>query len=747
MSVFKNYFQAFFFIVLYLFSQQTAAQISGVVKDASTGEALQGVSVFLPERSMGTSTDEYGNFRFEEVKSNKVLLRFSMVGFNTKTVTFNREEGGRLEVKMTPGIYQIDGVVVMGGLFTESKKTPYQTSKVSSDQIENRGNVSLMDAVSEEPGVDMISLGPGITKPILRGLSFSRVMTVYNGLRFENQQWGADHGIWASNTGVAGVEIIKGPASILYGSGALGGVVNILEEAPEARGESRSYFKSDYHTNSYGLKNEIGTRGTSDNGLFYSFAGAYQSHADFKDGDYRTIGNTRFNNRIFKGDVGIQKSFGTMKLSFHEIDQNIGIIEDSELEETLATHSTDRAMQLPFMEVNDRFLSLQSTFFTGENSSIIANANYHRHQRKEIEDDFNDVDLGLLLETFNYDVKYKFNLLKNVRLTTGVQGFYQENTNLNEAEEILVPDAEIFDAGAYLLAAFDLNKLNILAGGRYDYRTVNATTPDVNEFPMPGPEGTLTAESEFTGWTASLGATYELGKHFLIKANGAKGFRAPDLAELYSNGRHPGTQRFERGNPDFNREENYEADVSLEFNTKNLRIAAAGYANYIDNYIYFRPAGEEIGDLTLWTFEQNDAFLRGFEGSVEWTPLTNLTLYHNLSYTRAEDRETGSPLPLIPPYKAFSRVKYIYSQYEFAVTHRYAGAQNRIAPDEQITPDYNLFDASVRYLFDYGFTKGSFGVSVQNLFNETYFDHSALTREFGIFNPGRNIRLRAAFNF
>lgn len=741
-------FHYYLLFVLFLIEVNSVkAQITGVVTDAATGKGMPGVTVFLPERTMGTSTDEGGKFRFEQVNSEKVLLQFSMVGYNTETVTYNRESEERLEVKMTPGVYQIDGIVVMGGLFTESKKTPYQTAKVSADQIENRGNVSLMDAVAEEPGVDMISLGPGISKPILRGLSFSRVMTVYNGLRFENQQWGADHGIWASNTGVAGVEIIKGPASILYGSGALGGVVNILEETPEARGESRSYFKSDYHSNSYGFKNELGTRGTSENGIFYSFAGAYESHADFKDGDYRTIGNSRFNNRVFKGDVGIQKKFGTMKLSFHEIDQNLGIIEDTELEETLATHSTDREMQLPFMEVNDRFLSLQSTFFTGKNSSLIFNANYHRHLRKEIEDEFDEVDLGLLLETFNYDLKYKFNLFKNVRLTTGVQGFYQENNNLTEAEEILVPNADIFDAGAYALAAFDLKKLNILTGGRFDYRTVNATTPDADEFPMPGPAGTLSAESEFSGWTASLGATYQLSNKFLLKANTAKGFRAPDLAELYSNGRHPGTQRFERGNPNFNREENYEADLSLEFSSKSFRAAVAGYANYIDNYIYFRPAGEMVDGLNLWSFDQNDAFLRGVEGSVEWTPIDRLKLYHNLSYTRAEDRETGNALPLIPPFKTLSRVKYLYSHYEFAVTHRFAANQNRIAPDEEITPAYNLFDASVHYLFDYGFTKGSLGISVQNVFNETYFDHSALTREFGVFNPGRNIRVRAAFNF
>lgn len=735
------------FAIAWFGLNSASAQISGVITDASTGEGLPGVTVYLPERSMGTSADGNGKFSFDEVKSNKVLLKFSMVGYNTQTVMFNRENGEHLNVEMKPGIYQIEGIVVMGGLFTESQKTPYQTAKVTADQIENRGNVSLMDAVSEEPGVDMISLGPGITKPILRGLSFSRVMTIYNGLRFENQQWGADHGIWASSTGISGVEIIKGPASILYGSGALGGVVNILEEAPEARGESRSYFKSEYHSNSYGLKNEIGTRGTSENGLFYSFAGAAQSHADFKDGNYRTIGNTRFNNRVFKGDVGIQKSYGTVKLSFHEIDQNIGIIEDTELDETRATSSTDREMQLPFMRVNDRFLSLQSTFFTTENSSIIANANYHRHQRKEIEGGFDEVDLGLLLETFNYDAKYKFNLSKKVRIIAGVQGFFQSNLNLEEAADILVPNADIFDAGIYALAAFDFDKLNILAGSRGDYREVRATTPALEKFPMPGPEGSTSASSDFSGWTASLGATYQLSEKFLLKANGAKGFRAPDLAELYSNGRHPGTQRFERGNPDFNREENYEADLSIEFATNNVRISAAGYANYIDNYIYFRPAGEQIGDLTLWTFDQNDAFLSGYEASAEWTMHKNLTLYHNLSYTQAEDRETGNPLPLIPPFKTFSRIKYLYAQFEFTATHRFAANQKRIAPDEQITPAYQLFDASVRYMFDYGFTRGSLGISVQNIFNETYFDHSALTREFGVFNTGRNIRLRAAFNF
>lgn len=727
-------------LILFLSPLVCYAQITGTIIDDKTGEPLPGVTIYNPETQQGTVTDNKGVFLLKNKCEKGCLLQIQFIGYEKKHIKiFSDSLNQPLKIRLKEGALTMDEIVISSNLYQTTSKIPYQIAIVTPEMIQQEGNISLMDVIAERPGVDQIKFGPGIGKPVIRGLSFSRVLTIYNGLRLDNHQWGADHGLGVNSTGIGGVEVIKGPASIIFGSGALGGVVNILEEPTLAFGKQNTYISSTFHSNNLGVKTEVGHKKTTTNGLFWSWRSAYESHADYTDGNNRTIGNSRFNNNVHKFDVGVIKKWGTTKLSYHYIDQKLGIIADDETTNTLATHRNDRNFQLPWQEVNDQIITSQSAFFI-KNSVLNLKVGYHQNKRLEIESANDSIDLGLNLKTSSYDVNYKFSPKKNLDLTIGSQGNYQENTNRTNATKILLPNSSHIDLGVFSLISYEYTTWNFLIGSRYDYRKLDVSTKKLDNLQLAGNENNNTAQRAFSGLTGSIGVTKKLSEIVLLKSSFSNGFRAPDLAELFSNGQHPGTNRFELGSPNFEREENYELDLGVELKFEKLRLATTGFYNQLTNYIFFKPTNEVRNNLVVWTFNQSDALLVGAETELIYKPFSTLTFTNNLAYVYGEE-ENGTNLPLIPPFTSISKISYDWKKINFSVKHRFADAQTKIAQDEEATTAYHLFDVGVQKEFNQKKINYFLQLNVANVFNTNYLNHLALTRPFDINQQGRNFRI------
>lgn len=730
------------FLLMYGFARGQKDSLAGEVRDAQTNAPLEGVSIILPKLQRGTATDSNGQFRLKNLPRNPLLLRISSLGYESYHRRLSPgEDWQELEIQVQPSSDPLPEVIVMGGLFRTREETPYSTVQVSRKKLALGGEISLMQSISEEPGLDMVSLGPAIAKPVIRGLSFSRVLTVYQGMRLENQQWGADHGLWASSTGVAGAEVIKGPASIIYGSGALGGVIQLKDATPPPPGEVEGRYRSSYHSNSLGTLQEISLRGQTEERLSYAIHQSQQHHADYRAGNGQTVGNSRFHNRNFRAQVGWQPSLGTMSLTYHQIDQDLGIVAEDERQNSRATFRSDRSMILPFQRIQDRMLSFQSRFSLADTSSLQINLGYHGNSRRELEEAFDQTDLGLALQTFSYDAKYQFYPGSGWEVTAGTQGFFQTNRNLAGAEELLIPNAQFWDGGLYGLASYDAERWSFLGGLRVDRRELEAQAPSPQyRFPVSG--APREDQRSFQGWTASAGISYLLHPELRLKANAAKGFRAPDLAELYSNGAHPGTQRYELGNPAFDREENLQADLQLEGQHQKWNWRVEGFYNAIQRYTFFAPTEQRQGDLQVWQFQQGDAFIAGGEASLSWRPAADWEIHHHSSYQQGQLSSTGSPLPLIPPLQGLSRLSYRWGRAEISLKHRYVARQGHTAPDERPTAGYQLVDALVSYYLRSSWGEGRIALSAHNLANVTYLRHMSLLREFNIWPPGRNLRLK-----
>jgi iron complex outermembrane recepter protein len=732
----------------------TAQSISGQIIDKSSSKTIEGATIYLPELMTGTISDASGNFEIKNLKKGRYILQVSVIGFQPLIQTITVPIAGPLILEMQETTFKVDEIVVSAGRMSKISETPYQIQSIGADEINTSGNVSMMDALSEVAGIEQISYGTGIGKPVIRGLSFSRIMTIYRGMRFENQQWGEDHGLGVTSTGIDRVEVIKGPASLIYGSGAIGGVINLIDEKPATENKIMGDASVTLHSNSLGVNTDIGVKGTSEKGNFWILRSNMQNHADYIDGNQRTVGNSRFNANSIRADAGMIKKWGSMRFAYTFSQQKIGIIEEDEMDETLATFRNDRKMQLPHQNISDHLFSWQNSFRIGGNV-LKVNLGQHFNLREEIEDEFDMVDLGIRLSTTTYDINYSWNPGENSEYTVGFQGFVQQNFNYENAQEILLPDAWVYDNGIFGLAKYTFGNLHLLAGTRIDYRRVVANSSRLEEFMLPGNPQDETLRRSFGGATGSLGISWLASKHWSLKSNIASGFRAPDLAELFSNGEHPGTNRFEIGNENFRREQNIEANLSSAYHSKHFSAEISGFYNHIFNYIYFSPTSEQINNLTIWRFYQNNARLAGGEAGFEFHPgfLRILSTKSTFSLVRGARLDDNSPLPLIPANRFTHEIKLTknlsdkFTNAFFGIRFNHAMAQNLIADDEFATPAYFLVNLSAGSSLSLGKNSLDIHLAVNNLFNTAYLDHIAITRPFEIMNMGRNIRLTSRFHF
>lgn len=755
---------SFFLFSILLLNFSVEAQTGSLKGKISNqkGQALEFVDVVLPTLSLGSSTNKSGYFEITNIPVGSYQIVVNYLGYEkiTDSVQIKSESTTSLNLKMSPSNFLIDEITVIDEQSGLTSQTPYSISTISAQNIQLKGNpAGLMGALREEPGIYGAELGQGIVKPFIRGLGFSRVVTIYQGNKLENHQWGADHGLGINDLGVKKMEVIKGPASILYGSGAIGGVIIAKDNEDYLyTTDLKGNVGFTYNSISGGLRPHISLGKSFKNGFFLAADGAYENHADYKDGNGRVIGNSRFNTNTFRFHTGIQKEKFQNKFSYSYHRQQLGIIEDDEMDdsETLATTRYDRQMQLPFQDVSDQIISYkQSTQHKKFQTAL--NVSHHINSRDEIEDDFNDIDLGLLQSHTFYNGRISFKPKGIFDNSIGIQGSVINFRNKEVAEEILMPDAKIFENGIYYLAGLNLGKYYLQGGLRYDYRIVNA---DANAqhlvdygFELPGAPENRKLSRNFQGFTGSLGLTRKIKEKNTLKFNISTGYRAPDLAELFSNGPHPGTNRFEVGNAQFKREQSYQADINYIFESKKFTAATSIFGNVIENYIFFVGSGQTIpAGLEIWEFRQADAILYGGEININYIPFEDdrLILSATAAIVRGERLDIDENLTFIPADNynfSLSLKPFENLNTQFRTNFRYISNQIRPGFGEMNTDGYGLLNLGINHRFDFKKQEFNLGLSVFNLLNATYFDHMSILRTFEVTAPGRNVMINLQYSF
>jgi len=750
------------FLFLFLTFQMALAQKQYVVSGEIVSNNIPIPFATISERntSTGTQSDSIGNFILQ-LNTSKPILEISAIGYavKIKKIDFGNSDSINLKIDLEENLLELDAVVIIDKQSGLTRRTPYALTHVDMQHISQSSNAGGIAGVLKElPGISGAELGPGIVKPFIRGLGFSRVVTLYQNNKLENHQWGQDHGLGLNGLGVKSVDVIKGPASILYGSGAIGGVLIVKDDESYLSTEnSTGTIGATFNSTSNGFRNYGSLGKKFQNNLFFAMDAAYENHADYKNGENRIIGNSRFNYSTLRLHAGMEKENYKNKLSFTFQKQNLGIIDDAELEESLATSRNDRNMQLPFQEVSDYLLSFSEERLH-EKFQTFLHLSHHYNDRNEIEENFDEIDLGLKQHHTFFTGRISFFPESDFTHTFGMQASLINTSNKEEAEEFLIPNARTTDFGVYYLGSKQIQKFYLQGGLRFDYRNVEALANSQAlidyGFLLPGNPESRKLSTDFSGLTGSLGVSYRINASHQIKLNASTGFRAPDLAELFSNGPHPGTSRFEVGNANFEREQSLQTDLTYAFTGKSLSLGASLYVNDISNYIFFIKTGEvrpEDG-LEIWEFQQQNALLYGTEWEIKYRPLQNddLQLRATSTLVRGKLKDENENLTFIPAdqygfdlnYKPFFSKRTIFTA---ALSH--TSKQNRPGFNELSTPAYTLVHTGVAH--DFIFEKGVLNTSVQikNLLNTNYVDHLSILRAFDITNPGRNLQLAVRYQF
>jgi iron complex outermembrane receptor protein len=751
----KSYIKFLFLIGFISVNAQNS--ISGIITSANK-TPLYGVEIYSAQLHKGTTTDTAGNFVLMNIPNGKINLKISYLGYKTilkKIVISNKDEV--LKITLKESSFEIDEIIISMPFNKLQSENVMKVERLSMKSLQKMGATTLIEGISQIAGVTQIATGSGIGKPVIRGLSGNRVLVYTQGIRLENQQFGDEHGLGINEAGISSVEVIKGPASLLYGSDALGGVLYLNPEKYALGNQLKVESNNRFFSNTLGLNSSLAAKLSKENWKFLA-RGTVSNHIDYKTPTDERVTNTRFNEVDFKTGIGYSKNRYSSDFRYNYNSSKLGITEGIEAQ------STDRTLLNPNQEIKNHVISLHNHVFFG-NSKLDIDLGYTYNIRKEFEEEHEEdsheeeeeegeheeevhAALNMQLRTFSYNVKYHFSKIGNLEILSGFQGLQQ--TNRNFGEELLIPNANVNDFGVFTTANYDWKQSSIQGGIRFDNRNIATERHEVvhdNEIHVFDP-----INNSYDSFTTSLGFKTTLFEYFTTRINLASGFRAPNLAELTSNGVHHGTNRFEIGNNDLENEKNTQIDISVEYKTEHLEFFINGFHNQINNYIYLTPTGEIEDDSPVFRYVQENARLYGGEIGFHLHPHPADWLHlESIFETVIGKQKNGDYLPLIPAnswtntFRAeYMDQKWIRNAYS-AVTFKNVFSQENTHSFETETSAYNLLHLS--FGGDFSIKKMRFNTSfaIQNVLNKKYMSHLSRLKTDGILNQGRNFVLSMNF--
>jgi iron complex outermembrane receptor protein len=723
------------------------SSLSGVIKEKSTGKPLYHVTIYIPELQLGTVSEEDGSFRLSGLASGTFNISFSYVGFKSQIISVTlANENVSLSIELENTGIEGEEVVVFGTKNSDPDRTPVNISTMSQSEARELGAYSISDALAKLPGMSQLTTGKGISKPVIRGLYGNRIQTQVLGIRFDNQQWQDEHGLGLSDDGIDRIEIIKGPAAIMYGSEAMGGVLNIIDEKPADVGKLEQDINLRMFSNTVGGALDYGAKKSNERNAWKLRFGA-ESYGDYLDGNDNRVYNTRFDGITGKGTYSFWKnnwhSTNNLITSFNRY----GFLMDSSLRRIDTTASRwSRNYSGPHHQVFFTVLTSQNTIYEGQTKWKI-NLGIHSNLRQEQEGG-NKISLEMLLNTFAGDVQWVRDLNQTTEFTAGVQPMFQVNSNFGS--RVIVPDATLFENGIFGYLKKSWNKLVLETGLRFDLKDITAyETSDFtfSDDTVPG-EGLL-----FLSPNGSLGIAYKPAEKFSFKINVSSGYRAPNLAELYSNGLHEGTLRWEIGDADLKKENNINPEVAAIYETKIFSANISAYYNQIFNYIYLNPTGEKYYGFDIYEYVQKDANLTGGEVSLDVSPsFVPLDLSASYSIIRGQTSDDEN-LPFIPSDKILAQLKanlfngkhpnetYVMSGIE------YHFAQDKVGQFETPTDAYTLVNLGAGTVLHFDKQIIELTLFCNNLLDVAYVDALSRYKDYGILNPGRDINLNIRMPF
>ncbi|MCX2680096.1 TonB-dependent receptor [Galbibacter sp. EGI 63066] len=744
-------FMLFIGIATTIYSQNS---INGTITNAENNKVVPFASVHFPQLDKGVNSDESGNYILENLPEGTYKIVISSVGYKTHSENVNITGKTLLNIQLSPSAIEIEQVIVSTPFHKLQSENVMKIERQSIEALKSKGAMTLSDGITNIAGVETVSTGVGIGKPVIRGLSANRVLVYTQGIRMENQQFGDEHGLGVNDAGIESVEVIKGPASLLYGSDALGGVLYLNPEKFAAQNDTEGDINLNYFTNTEGYNANAGFK-TSGDKLKFLVRGAYASHADYEAGNGLYTTNSRFNEYDIKSGFGYQDNTFKTEVRYNFNRSNLGIPEE------IGVQNRDRNLLEPYQEIDNHVVSSRSTLFF-DTSYLDVTLGYIANNRREFEDHHHEEEeeeheeeehedeheegeeaaLNMKLHTLSYNVQYHMPEIGSFETIAGVQGMHQSNENFGE--ELLIPDASTVDFGAMATTHYHMKNSDIQFGLRFDTRKI-----DTKETGQPEGESYFSElNKNFNSFNVSAGYRANLMKNFIARLNLATGFRAPNLGELMSNGGHSGANRYEIGNPELENEQNFQTDLSLEYENEHFEFFVNGFYNTISDYIYLQPTGTFIEEDPVYQYVQANSNLYGGEAGfhIHPHPLDWLHLESSFETVTGKLTDSDEYLPLIPANKLTNTFRVEFNNDNFTKKYAFVSMQSVFDKDnigqfETRTGGYTLintgFGANIKLFQQFVNLK----VTANNILDKEYVSHLSRLKTDGIYNIGRNINV------
>lgn len=740
--------------------------IFGTIKDAKTKEILPSASISLKELGQFSLVEEDSHYHFNKLCRGKYTLQVSFVGYQTKDISFEiKKPATEINIFLLPIASQLLQVNVQG---YAALHKPLQTqSQLKGKDLELSQGLSLGEALKTIPGLNSIQTGPSISKPIIHGLHSNRVLIYNNGVRLEGQQWGSEHAPEIDAFIANKITVVKGAASVLYGSDAIGGVILVEPKALEFNNNLKGNISLvGMSNNGQGAISAMVEKAIGKNSNFaWRLQSTLKIAGNSKTPDYY-MQNTGFNEKNAVLTFAYRKQKLNAQLFLSTFNTKLGIFTGSHLGSTtdlnnainqpkpLAIYQSNLNYKIdrPYQNVNHNLIKLKLSYPLGDIGMLHGKYSNQQNNRKEydlVRGSVNKVyDLKFDLNTQNAEIYFDHSFTPNWQGNIGVQGMYQQNYYDGR---YLIPYFTSYNAGVFLIEKYTKNKLSVEGGLRYDYKYMQARLR-INTKDDKSPE--IQPKFNFDQVSATLGASFQINPSIKWSSTFAKAWRPPAINELFSDGVHHSSASYEKGDINLKEESsiNFTSGISKTNGKLNGEISA--YVNHIDNYIYLKPNLLKVltvrGAFPAFNYVQVNARFTGADFLTQYQFNRFLKSSIKYSFVRAYNLANNNHLEFIPPDKLslnlqvkLNDTKKIKNTNLEVTLNRFA-KQWRVLPSQDFAATPNaatLVNVDLSNRIFWGKNYFNISISCINTFNTRYRDYLNRFRYFAD-ETGRNFILR-----
>lgn len=769
---------------------QSLFTVAGRIVDEA-GEPMVGAHALLGERA--AVADSKGEFVFDKIPPGSYNLHCRFIGYAPVDTTIHVSASLHVEIRLDEQVAALHEVVIEDT--APGKLNTLKTEKADRDFIMRNYSGSLAQSLESLAGLNAMAIGAASSKPVVRGLGFNRVAVAENNIKQEGQQWGADHGLEIDPFHIEEIQIIKGAASIEYGSDAIGGVINLdnsnLPEDGALEGDLTLLAKSVNHT----LGGSLSLNGRKDR-YYFKIRGSALDYADYHIPTDQIIYLNTFipvYNQRLKNTAGHEKNINLTlgyvspnvrsSFSVSNVNQKSGFFPGSHGApdiERVRDDGSRRNIGFPYQYANHFKITTNHILLLGQGDLHIdaglqknrrqERSEFHTHYSGQRPPEVNpDLELDFGLSTLTLNLKYHRDLAASLHVDFGVQGQWQENEA--GGYSFFLPAYHRNMLGVFAKSHWKISdKLALTGGARFDRGNMHIRgfyDPLLAQYLSERGETaeqdawrSLPSTNRYDDFSGLIGLTYQPIPKLKTALNIGKSFRLPSAIELGANGIHHGSFRHEKGESSLAPERGYYLDGSIEAEWPAFNLSASPYLYYFTNYIFLNPSGQ-WSDLPHagqeYQYTQSKALHAGVELAMhatagQFTGKANLEYIANRQVTGAA--QTNYPLPFTPPVNGFWEITYspamesaVFSEPSVFINGRSALAQNQVARNEKRTPGYHVFGVGIQSVVTLLGAKTEVALQAQNLFDAAYFNHISFYRQLEIPEPGRNIQLMIRIPF